>query len=196
MDKSKSQDKWSDEDDGLWAVFGSIHRALKADGDPVGIDEGVNQLRQALLQSQSFPVALPASSWGRLKAKIIRLTGRSAGITACLEWLRKTGEFSEEDLKVIRRANLLYEKESGAVFLRTRGLRLTTATGMIAATTFFGGIWIGWLASVDRVGFQLMAESLAIGGILGLIAGRVRDCSFKFENIRERVSSLAPWLLE
>lgn len=187
------RDDRSEEDEAIWSLFRGLNQALTRDGDPIGTDEAVKQLRQAMCLFPNVGSSRPASAWGRIKARVYRLMGRTGGTEACIEWLRHTGEFTDKDLNLIRRAKLFYEEAEGIVLLRSSGLNPMAAVAAIATITFVAGIWVGWVLFTEHSGIQTVANSYAIGAVLGLIADRILDRSLRFELIRNKIQSIAPW---
>ncbi len=127
-----------------------------------------------------------------MRAKVMRLSGRTAGTDACIAFLQRTGQFSTKELELIRRANAFVEESNGMIHLRSEGLDLALAAAAIAALALLAGVWIGWVLFSDQSGLQLIFNSYAVGSVLGLIAGRVLDKSFRFESIREKIQAVAP----
>lgn len=193
-DPTRRQDL-SEEDDALWAMLGAIHRTLTREGEPIGTDEAQNQLRHAMYLLPSNGLSQPSSAWGRLKARVIRLTGTTEAIEACFNWLRKTGVLTDKDLVEARRGKMFYQETETSVLMRSKGLNLTTAMAAIATITFLAGIWAGWVLFGPRSGIQMIANSLIVGSFLGVIICRILDRSFRFERIRAKVRSIAPWLI-
>lgn len=185
---------FSPEDEALWAIFAAINQERTRAKFSDGAEEEIRRLRRAMLLSPPIGCSRPTRKWARTKARVMRLRGRSAGIEAHIAWLRETRAFDEEDLNRVRRAKLFYEDTTGAVLMRARGLDLATANAVIATIAFTAGIWVGQVIFTDRVGIQMVANSYAVGSVLGFVAGRVLDRSFRFQQIREKVLSVAPWL--
>jgi len=196
MDKTDIENGLIEEDEMLWHFFGAIHESRKNKGRPSGLEEGVTSLRQSILLSPCAGLHRPSSRWGQVKARVVRLSGRTPGIEARIDWLRKTGAFDEKDFTSVRRSKLFYEKPTGEVLMRMKGIDLATANAVIATLALVVGIWAGWVIFSGHSGIQMIANSYVVGSTLGVIIGRVLDRSFRFQRIQANVLAVAPWFAQ
>lgn len=183
-----------DEESEMWALFGSIQRTLDCEPSQRGCEDALRQLRSATLLRFRIPSSQPPTTWGRVRAQVMRLSGRSAGKEACIALLHQTGRFSAKELELIRRADALVEESNGTIHLRS-GLNLALATVAIASLALLAGVWVGWVLFSDQSGLQLVVNSYVVGSVLGFIAGRVIDKSFRFESLREKIQAVVPCLV-
>lgn len=196
MSHWSSDDDFTDEDRALWDTFADVHRLRFDHKDPSDCDAALGGLRDALLWPKPVAQSGPLTLRQRARKAVLRLAGRSEGGDACIEWLRKTGQFSETELRTIRRAGLFVEDSAGRALMREAGLSPLAAAIYLGILCFLSGMWVAWVLVTDNVGLQLIVNSLALGLVLGTIAGRVIDRSFRFERLRAKVAFLAPWVAQ
>lgn len=193
---NQDPDKPQSEEDLIWQGLAAINRTQSSHSAPKTVDEAIKQLRKELLTPQEPELISNISIQERIHAAILSLTGRTPGTEALIEWLRRTGEFSEKDLRLIRRVKLFYEGKSGQSLMRETGIALETATFQMMILCVVAGIWIGYIIFADRVGILEISNSFALGLFFGAIAGMLLDRSFRFKRIRDKVASIAPWLTQ
>lgn len=191
MDNQRT-DGESRDDEFVFQALAATRRVIDGQSLPSSPAEAAEHLRDSVLR----PVPL-VSSTARLGkgAAIMRLAGRSEGVMAGLEWLRRTGAFDEKQLEGIRRSRLLMEDANGCPYVRpTGGLTPTAAMFLMAIVGFLSGLWIYRILIADELRLQEIAVSYLVGVILGVFACFLMDRSVRFESFRREVLALAPWL--
>lgn len=191
MDHSNKDDDAS-EDEQVRKLIASIYKIEAIDSNRLSLDEAVNRLRLEILDApmSTFEERRPTIS--QFAAPVYKLLGKSERVEACVDWLRKTGQFTKQELDLIRRIKLFREEKSGCIFVPQELVSLAKATILISALSFLAAIWIGWILFTDHAGLQQIACSFSFGTIVGTLVGYLLDRSFRFERIRNKVLSISP----
>lgn len=189
MDEDRDEER-------VWCALSVIRELAEENEAPKGLVAGEAELRRLLMQPRFDTPAEMPTVHGRFTALLHHLSGRTPSTEACIDWLKKTGKFSEPELNLIRRVKLFYENATGHVLLRQRRLSDAHAVFLLSLLTFSAGVWVGWVLFSSNAGLQQIANSLAFGIILGTLARIVLDWSFRSARVREKVLGVAPWLQE
>jgi hypothetical protein len=181
------------DDENVWRALTTVRELADMDEAPNGLSAGEAELRRLLMQRRLSTSTEVITTPGRITALLLRLSGRSPGAEACIDWLRSTGQFSEPELNLIRRAKIFYEISTGNVMLRQQQLSEISATSLLTLLTFGAGMWVGWVLFTENAGLQQIVSSLALGTVLGTLARIILDLSFRYARVREKILRVAPW---
>lgn len=187
----------NDEDDAnAWKALSAIRPLAEDQNVPHGLPAGEEEIRRALRQACIEQPSIESSVQGRLTKLIGLHSAKLPRVEACVEWLRKTGQFSEKELDLIRRFKLIYQTATGHIFLRKQRLSKDKAAFLLSLLAFIAGVWVGWVLFSDHTGLQQIANSYAFGTIFGTGMRYVLDLSFRFARMHEKILGVAPWLQE
>jgi len=185
------QDKDADK---VWNALAAIRGVAEDSKRQSGAETADVKLRRALFSANLDQVKQGQSIQRHATGLLRCLSECSKGTEACIDWLKKTGQFLDKELDLARRVQLFDQTESGSIVIRQKPLSGRWAVILIAGIFFLVGLWVGWVLFTNNSGFQQIAYSYAVGMILGNIAGYVLDRSFRFACLRDKVLSVAPWL--
>lgn len=184
-----------DSDDFAWKALASIRSLATAPDSLSGVDDAILEMRERL-----FSIEVSESTHkleqGRCRAIIRRLSRRSLRVEAVMEWLERTGQLDRKTILRIRRTRLLQALPNGKVVVRRQPLSEKAAALVCAAASFLVGMWMSWVWFAAEGNIELVCLSVILGSLLGSIAGRALDMSFRFSDARNKVLQLAPQLAE
>jgi len=119
---------------------------------------------------------------------------KAHGVEATIQWLRNTGEFSEKELLRINQLQLIVPSVNGQVRFNRHTISMESAMIMLGFISILFGVCAGWLIFADRIGIEQIVQSIGIGMALGSLTNIVLNKSFRFNQLKIRVTQLAPWL--
>lgn len=179
-------------DEYAWRALAAVRRVDAGAVGRTDLESVVNDLRIALLTTPLAKINGAQSSGRWVRSAVYYLTGKTARTEACIEWLRKTGRFTEGQVKTARRVRFFTEEENGQVVVRKQPLQEQHATLIIGLLCLIAGLWIGWVLFGSQTGLMQIVCSYLIGLTLGAAAGRALDYSFRLARLRCKVLDMAP----
>lgn len=187
---------WNEEDN-VWKAVSAIHRVDSRESEIAPLDDALVALRQELQCDASHQLKPSKTSAQAIQSAVVRsLLGSTPKAEACIALLSKTGQFDEKELRRLRRIRFFVEEPSGRISINKKTISPCTATLLLCLLCVFSGIWIGWIIFGSKGDIQGITNSFALGTIVGSIVSLILDKSFRFHQIRSKVTVAAPWLLE
>lgn len=157
------------------------------------LDEAIAEWETALQQPQrSFgtakttktPLANGVSSHKRIKAN-----------SQLKKWFQNTKAFNCKELKRLDRLAIFNISQSGQVYLKPAPLRPHISNLLLSFIIGIAGIWTGWIVFGTSANLELVVQSTGVGMALGAIASIVLDISHRHQSLYEKISIIAPQLV-
>lgn len=185
-----------DEEENIWRAIAAIDRARSQEAGIKSVEDAVEMLRQEL-QCEIYPrgksALKPDTQLSRRKA-VRSIIGPTPKVEACIQWLGRTGQFKDLEIRRLRRINFFVEDLAGQITVNQNTISLNTASILLCMLCLLSGLWIGWIIFGSKGDLQEIANSFALGTIGGATASLILDRSFRFEEMKTKVASSAPWL--
>ncbi len=185
----------ADSDNFTWKALASIRSLATAPESFSGVDDAIAAMRERLFLIE-VSESVRRLEQGRCRSTIRRLSRRSPRVAAVEDWLARTGQLDHKTILRIRRVKLLQALTNGKVVVRRQPLSEKAAALVCAAASFLVGMWMSWVWFAAEGNIELVCLSVILGSLLGSIAGRALDMSFRFSDARNKVLQLAPQLAE
>jgi hypothetical protein len=190
-----SREKREASDKHLWIALARIRETFDEHGDCANADTALQLLRDKLFEIRPVTAQVDAGLLGASIAHFRRFLGHSDRVDAVIAWLGETGQFNKKDIERIRRIRLFEEKSDGSVVVREQPLPESMASLVTAIVALLTGGWVAWVWFAANGDLQLIANSYALGTVLGSVVCMALDKSFRFAKARQRVLAVAPRLL-
>lgn len=157
------------------------------------LDEAITEWETALQQPQrSFgtakttntPLANGVFSRKRIKAN-----------SQLKQWFQNTKAFNSKELKRLDRLAIFNVSPNGQVYLKPAPLSPYISNLLLSFIIGIAGIWTGWVVFGTSANLELVIQSTGVGMALGAIASIVLDVSHRHQRLYEKISIIAPQLV-